>query len=269
MSRRPVSTKAGQPGESTIVEETSNHKMIAVVDEEAKPVSTLQLDSNEEETVPLSLSEGCEDEKEKRMMKHWLDSPFAAGLTEASWMDERTRKRSGQLSCTDETISPDTSGCLCCSAMICPLLGAGRVGNMAVLKSSTEWVEEMVQDEETGEETVRRVTQPKLDIVVGPFWPMLVFVTYPIILVVSGFAFFGPILHGRLHPMVVLAWVVCTVGIITALGFTSCRDPGILLRHKTSPGSTWRWSDHARSYRPRGSHYDTDTAVVVEGFDHT
>ena len=38
---------------------------------------------------------------------------------------------------------------------------------MAVLKQSTEWVEEVEQDEE-GEETVRRFTRPRLDIVVGP-----------------------------------------------------------------------------------------------------
>ena len=75
----------------------------------------------------------------------------------------------------------NTTPCGCCSAMICSMLGAGRVGNMAVLRQSTEWVDEMVQDE-NGETTSKRFTRPRLDVVVGPYWPMLMFVTYPLIL---------------------------------------------------------------------------------------
>jgi len=57
--------------------------------------------------------------------------------------------------------------------MCCPMLNAGRVGNMVVLKSSQEWVEEIQEDEETGEHTSRRYTRPKLDVVVGPYWYVL------------------------------------------------------------------------------------------------
>ena len=48
---------------------------------------------------------------------------------------------------------------------------------------------------------------------------------------------------------------------------------GILQRHSNPPPgsdeSQWRWNDRALTYRPRGAWYDQDTAVVVEGFDHT
>lgn len=53
---------------------------------------------------------------------------------------------------------------------------------------------------------------------------------------------------------------------------TAFRDPGILPRHHKIPPQhegAWRWNDRAHSYRPRGAWYDPDTAVIVEGFDHT
>ena len=61
----------------------------------------------------------------------------------------------------------DQMPCGCCSAMVCYAIGAGRVGNMAVLKQSTEWVEEQVEDEH-GELKTKRFTRPRLDFVVGP-----------------------------------------------------------------------------------------------------
>jgi hypothetical protein len=57
--------------------------------------------------------------------------------------------------------------CGCCSAMVCCAVGAGRVGNIAVLRQSTEWVEEEVEDD-NGEMKMERSTRPRLDCVVGP-----------------------------------------------------------------------------------------------------
>jgi hypothetical protein len=223
-----------------------------------------------EETVPLAASEDIKDWVNNRT-KVWLDSPWAAGLTEPTWLDEMEKSRR-RHPYNDDDINTDSSGCLCCSAIVCPYLGAGRVGNMAVLHSSTEWVEEVEQDEETGEKQVRRFTRPRLNIVVGPYWPMLLFVTYPIIFGVSGWAFYIAIWPGKIPVMLVLLWLACTVGLISSLAFTGCRDPGILYRHDAPPPqgeNTWRWSDQAQSYRPRGAHFDSDTFVIVEDFDHT
>ena len=227
-------------------------------------------------------------------LRHWKESAFAAALTESTWEAERDRtngvwssdggsgssRRSRRLQANnddvaeelDDLVHPDTTGCLCCSAMVCPLFGAQRVGNMAVLHSSHEWVEEVDEDPETGECKVHRYTRPKLSIVVGPYWPMLFFVTYPLIFVVSGWAFYIGIWPGKKPAVVVVAWMVITLGLIMALGCTGCRDPGILYRHKAPPPqfeNNWRWSDQAQSYRPRSAHFDTDTAVIVEEFDHT
>jgi hypothetical protein len=215
-------------------------------------------------------------ERHTNRIRYWKESPFAVGLTEPTWVEERNR--STQL-------EEDISGCLWCSAYVCPLLGASRVGNMAVLKSSAITVEVLSDDvdETTGQQLTERIKKPQLDIVVGPYWPMLVFVTYPLIFGVSGLTL-KAIYENGLPVIGIVIWLLCTVGLIVSLALTSCRDPGIVHRMRTIPKTTnqqpnknsnngyptaWRWTDQADSYRPRGAWYDTDTAVVVEGFDHT
>lgn len=187
-------------------------------------------------------------------------------------MAERYRPDPNSGAYGDDQVEPDHTGCLCFSARICPLLGAQRVGNMVVLKSSHEWVEEITEDEETGERTTHRYTRPVLNIVVGPYWPMMAFVTYPLILGISGWTFVTGILPGGKPFPIVLGWAICTVGLIVALAFTACSDPGIMHRYREAPPQyegIWRWSDQALTYRPKGAYYDSDTAVVVEDFDHT
>ncbi|OEU18747.1 hypothetical protein FRACYDRAFT_274878 [Fragilariopsis cylindrus CCMP1102] len=161
--------------------------------------------------------------------------------------------------------------CGCCSAIMCSVLGAGRIGNMAILKQSTEWVTEEVPDEENGGMKTNRFTQPRLDFVVGPYWPMLCMVTYPLILGVSGMTLVMAI--PKVNPLIGFVWAICTIGLISALAMTAFRDPGIQRRCSDPPpdqeGNQWRWNDRALSYRPRGAWYDPDTGVIVEGFDHT
>jgi hypothetical protein len=261
--RRAAAGRVAPEGEKTIAEtnlETSQPLALELQQ------GSLSLDdsSEDEEKEPLSsMDEVFQSEKHSRRIKRWKDSPFAVGLTEPTWMEERFRGSS---------VPYDESGCLCCSAQVCPLFGAARVGNMAVLKSSMEWVETVVEDEETGEQTIRRVSRPKLDIVVGPYWPMLFCVTYPLIFGVSGWTFMAGI-YQRNRPLpLIFVWIVFTVGLIVSLGFTAFRDPGILRRVRNPPpqhANTWRWTDQADSYRPRNAWFDQDTAVVVEGFDHT
>jgi hypothetical protein len=270
--RRPVAT-AKAPSSSEVLPEIVDEDLSSPGSPSKAVKGSLSLE--DEETVPLAPYEDIQEKGSTRAkLKLWLDSPFAAGLTEPTWVHELkySVRRNAHNDSDDDDINSDTSGCLCCSAIVCPYLGAGRVGNMAVLHSSTEWVEEMEQDEETGEKQVRRFTRPRLNIVVGPYWPMLLFVTYPIIFAVSGWAFVTAILPGKLPAIVVLFWLACTVGLITALAFTGFRDPGILYRHDSPPPqgeNTWRWSDQAQSYRPRGAYFDSDTFVIVEDFDHT
>lgn len=249
------------------IESNHNHKNIENAD-------NIHDDHEEDETAPLDSMDrddhrGYQKAKRQRRIKLWKESPFAIGLTEPTWIDERNKSVYSYSDSRSNDMMPDESGCLCMSAQICPLLGASRVGNMAVLKTSQEWVEEMEIDEETNEQSLRRYTRPRLDIVVGPYWPMLCFVTYPLILGVSGWAFISVIIRPGTSIVLRFVWFVCTMTLIIALGRTAFRDPGILYRQRSQKDATWRWSDQADTYRPRHAWFDMDTAVVIEGFDHT
>mmetsp|Transcript_18824 Transcript_18824/g.43787 ORF Transcript_18824/g.43787 Transcript_18824/m.43787 type:complete len:291 (+) Transcript_18824:3-875(+) len=228
-----------------------------------------------ESMAPLSIEERYKEEKLTAKRKHWMESPFAVGLVEPTWKDEEgaqcTPRTAAREWTRGEEISPDSSGCLCCSGLVCSRLGAGRVGNMAVLWQKTEWVEEVELDEETGERTTRRFTRPRLLCLMGPYWPMLLFVTYPLILGVSIWTFHS-VLSKSSSYLLLFAWFICTFGLITALGLTAFRDPGILYRTSRPPPQEegiWRWNDTAQTFRPRGAFYDPDCAVVVQDFDHT
>jgi len=230
---------------------------------------------NKKEMAPLSIDDQFRQERHAAKIKHWKESPFAVGLTEISWGDDFNTTSSSRgpsiAGMMQSDIDPDDAGCMCCSSFCCGrLMGATRVGNMVVLSQTHEWVEEVEEDEETGDQTTKRYTRPKLNWMMGPYWPMLLFVTYPLILGVSLWTMLTAL--PQVNILIQLVWTICTVGLIYALAMTAFRDPGILYRHARAPPqaeNTWRWNDTAHTYRPRGAFYDTDCAVVVEGFDHT
>mmetsp|Transcript_22972 Transcript_22972/g.65093 ORF Transcript_22972/g.65093 Transcript_22972/m.65093 type:complete len:302 (-) Transcript_22972:1011-1916(-) len=220
--------------------------------------------------VAMSLDERYDAETLHAKQKSWIDGPFAAGDYESTWNAEYARFRSDPYRQCLQSTQTDGAPCNCCSAFCCGMLGAGRVGHMAVLKQSVEVVEESVEegDGDDQEPTTRRYKRPKLDIVIGPYWPMLFCVTYPLIFGVSGLTLVTAI--PKANPAIQLFWVVCTLGLIYALAMTAFKDPGILPRHLEPPGGQqWNWSEKAYSFRPRGAYFDPDTGVIVEGFDHT
>mmetsp|Transcript_19893 Transcript_19893/g.48838 ORF Transcript_19893/g.48838 Transcript_19893/m.48838 type:complete len:290 (+) Transcript_19893:126-995(+) len=250
-----------------------SHRRGAPPKEEMMPFTETLEDVESQQTVatengsidPMSV-DSRKEAKQKRIQE-WKDGPFAASMVR-TWDEEKSRYQGNMLK--ELASGNDSMPCICCSAFACSKIGAGRIGNIAVLKQSTEWVEE-IEEGEDGQPRTRRFTRPKLDFVIGPYWPMLFFVTFPIIFVVSGLTLVKRIPHT--HPGIVLIWLICTVGLIASLSLTAFRDPGILPRYEKPPAtadaSSWRWSDRTHSYRPRGAFYDPDTGVIVEEFDHT
>lgn len=199
----------------------------------------------------------AESQYQQQRIKQWKEGPFATGYTDISWEADYNKLRHGFGDECGKAMNEEKMPCGCCSAIVCMALGAGRVGNMAVLRERQERAED-------GE------TKRRLLIVAGPYWPMLIFVTYPLILGVSTVTLVTVI--PKIHPMVAVAWGICTISVILSLALTAFRDPGILPRYESPPPNNngeWRWSDRAHTYRPRGAWYDPDTAVVVEEFDHT
>jgi hypothetical protein len=131
-----------------------------------EPLETSKTPTPPKSAPPVSLDSRYEKETQSMKLKQWQEGPFAAGFTESTWDEEYAKYRNNPKdACL--LMGHDDMPCICCSAVVCSAVGATRVGNMAVLKQSTEWVEEEEEDE-NGEMKVRRFTRPKLDIVVGP-----------------------------------------------------------------------------------------------------
>jgi hypothetical protein len=130
---------------------------------------------------------------------------------------------------------PPDCGCHMLTTICCSCAGAGRVGNMIVLKQNKETQEFM-------------------------------FITYPLIFIVS--IFVAVKIVPEQHPAVTVLWFFATFFVCAALFFTGCRDPGILKRRAEQPDASWRWNDQAQTYRPIDSSYDHECGVIVEDFDH-
>jgi len=145
---------------------------------------------------------------------------------------------------------------------------------MIVLKESVRSIDD------NGEEAEEKREERHLDLVVGPFWPMMLFVTYPIILSVSSWTLYSAFIKGNKPFFIFIFWIMGTLGLIVSLFQVAFRDPGIMRRYRDIPRnvpsggsmrskSWWKWSDAALTYRPYGALYDPDCACVIEGFDHT
>jgi hypothetical protein len=208
------------------------------------------------------------------MVRHWKESPFAMGLTHPTWKDEPVKGCNDPWCCKPANIT----------AICCRYCGVGRVGNMVVL-----WQRNVpYTNAENTNSTPASTTsyRPKLMIVLGPYWMVLVFVTIPIFAVISAFTFWS-LIRNETSTILFILYLVCTCGLFVSLCMVGCRDPGILYRHRAPPvGHTntnttsssddhnnndteWQWNDQALTYRPIHAKYDGECAVVIERFDHT
>lgn len=221
---------------------------------------------NAESNDAMDVSEAeNEVEQDSPKVKNWKESEFAVGLVNVNWKDDRP---SWWFNTPVNPDGIDRKSSL--SAIVCGCLGAKRVGNMAVLAQTTETVEEEIYDPSTGTLTTRSRERPKLLWVIGPYWTVNLFITFPLIFGISGW-----ILVARIRNMelaVIITWSIGTFLMIFSLCMISCRNPGIMYRQPVIPRDAqeeWRWNDQARTYRTVTSRFDPECQVVVEGFDHT
>ena len=198
----------------------------------------------------------------ERKLQNWQQSPFAVGCVNVTWADDRRWLR------PDSSRTLERNAKVTCSAYVCGCLGAGRLGNLAVLAQTTEQYDH-VEIDETGEQRTTKRKRPKLLWVIGPYWPINFFLTYPLIIGVS-FLTGWRNLPGK--PIsVVLTWSLCTFLLLFSLAMIACRNPGVLYRHSQPPPNAddWRWNDQAKTYRPPKARFDPECQAVIEGFDHT
>ncbi|GMH62252.1 hypothetical protein TrLO_g1507 [Triparma laevis f. longispina] len=194
-------------------------------------------ESVSKETAPLSL--------EPSLSTHPF---FATSPGPQDWRSEPLDPSTCFQGCTCDDDEPDPDcGCTLLTALVCRR--ADRVGNMIVIRQT-------VQNEE-----------PRLLCVFGPFWPVLFFLTWPLVLGVSGYTFYR-LLHLSAPIYVILVWCALTGALCRFLHRVSSRDPGILPRYREAPGERWRWNSQANTFRPPGAIYDKECGVIVEDFDH-
>jgi len=260
----------------------------------------LQQNENHNDDRKLLSIDELNSDRERSKLRHWKESDYAAGLVEPTWADEWEVYR--KKHCCDW-------GCGCVtypSAVVCTWLGAGRIGNMAVLKERDVMVEADDDDDEntvvvdkeerqlsrqsnnttdaktTPDATPKQLVRKReIQLVVGPYWPLLIFITYPLIFGMSAFTLYRGIPGKPLFIQIL--WAILTVQLIRSLFNTGFRDPGVLPRRMTVPSAkensnglrlvhnsrSWKWDDRAHSYRPKNSTYCPECKVVVEEFDHT
>lgn len=213
------------------------------------------------------------------MVQRWKESKFAVGLTHASWKDEPIVccwQRNTTIDSQDNNNNRNCCTPLNITAICCR--NAGRVGNMVVLYQYMESYHDPV--------TSTTTQRPRLKIVLGPYWMVLLFITVPVF---SFFTCLTGISRMRTIESTTLwiLYIVCTCGLFTSLLMVGCRNPGILYRHTAPPPippnvaivndddtttqntAAWLWNDQALSYRPKHAKYDTECAALIEKFDHT
>jgi DHHC palmitoyltransferase len=211
--------------------------------------------------------EGAQEE-ESEMIRKWKESPFAIGLTKATWADDDMGCFQTCLACC----SGSRLAHVYCTACICSHLGTGRVGNMIVLRQTMEEVEVLVNN---GNRI--RIRRPRLRCVVGPYWMVTFLVVVPFFTALSFWVGRRLVINnsaGNQHLAVLLVWTFLTTGLFFSLFQVACSDPGIHYRYSTRPddvdgGDEWIWNDQALSYRPQHAKFDPEVQCIVSHFDHT
>jgi hypothetical protein len=201
----------------------------------------LALEMNWEGQQAMMQEPTIDQEEEEEAWKH---SPFAVGPSKLTWAAE------GVLGCADLCRSFTMNRF---TAWLCTKLGTGRVGNMVVLRQTTD----------------ARTGRPRLVCVLGPYWPVLLCVTIPAFVLIHVWMAMTQL--PKQEWSVIVLWAVVGTMLFLSLCCVSCRDPGVLYRYSESPPQhdDWFWNDQALTFRPDGAKYDAECGLVVEKFDHT
>ena len=184
------------------------------------------------------------------MRRKWRSSPYAVGLTQPTWQDEKV------------TCCQSCDSFRHFTSFVCAKCPVGRVGNMVLLHAA--------QEEREEDRTIP--PPPRLRWIVGPYWPVPLCLTLPLVVVYSIVTFrYSESLHEHLY--LIIPWAILNAVTLISLFLVSCSDPGILRRHTTAPASSadddWVWNDQALTFRPRHARYDPECGVVIQRFDHT
>jgi hypothetical protein len=223
--------------------------------------------------------------------QHWKDHTYAVGLAPITWSDISDDEEQGRIS--------DFKQSMLLSRILCRYFG--RVGNMVVLKERKNWLQiptlvnerNCIQEDPPNSSIASCSNIRHMDthttyysLVLGPYWPVLMFVTLPVItlssiLVALYFVYKNPWFTssplsqstemGNVYWIIafIAVWTLSTMGLYLSLLYTSLVDPGILPRFTERPDNSWRWNDQGQSYIPPRAVYEPDCKVVIDEYHHT
>lgn len=105
-------------------------------------------------------------------------------------------------------------------------------------------------------------------VVAGPYWPVMLCVTFPLLVGLS-IAYAKAVLP-HAPPMARGVYWLFTTWCCLLLFVVGLSNPGLLRRYRVKPDGcgSWRYSGQAQTYRPTHALYSRECNAVVQGFDH-
>mmetsp|Transcript_4821 Transcript_4821/g.9195 ORF Transcript_4821/g.9195 Transcript_4821/m.9195 type:complete len:354 (-) Transcript_4821:72-1133(-) len=297
----PTNTDETFPDDQSLDEEQQDAIVVVVAVREEKEEEGKEEQGNDPLAAQSELKDETPTARKYKRFQHWKEHGYAVGLAPITWSDDME---------DEETSGPYDSIRMHSelSRIFCRMFG--RVGNMVILKERKNWVRIPTLYDDgpsssdgsgsgsgrvctttsttittTATSTTRTSmvdTRSTFRLVVGPYWPMLLFFTLPLITIftiVVAWCFiykYPPSwFHFSSSPMGIISWIIlaiwtiATMGLYSSLLYTSLVDPGILPRFTERPASDWRWNDQVQSYIPPRAVYEPDCKVVIDEYHHT
>jgi DHHC palmitoyltransferase len=275
-----------------------------------------------------------DDQDYQEYIRKWKESPFAIGRSYTTWQEEKAvccmslrfclLKYGCYRSCCCDCETPTViqhrlraqqqqeqqqynqprryhysknKSIVACTAWICKYTSFPRVGNMIVLYQTIPARSSQLQSEDDPSPSLQR-TRPQLYIVLGPYWMIALFVTFPIMMILS---IWTAVVKIQFHVhWVQWTWLVSTIMMIFTFLLVACTNPGIQYRYHTKPqqhhdrnhpamtpseinqsidhdpnnssninnNTEWVWNDQAYTYRLSTAKYDPECAVVIDQLHH-
>ena len=140
--------------------------------------------------------------------------------------------------CADEPGEDNVEVCTLISTVACGCLGdrVTRIGNMSVFSYTIIPGNKKESsratgggDEETGERELTKEEEEEemlneekinINVILGPYWPMLLFITYPLIIGISLMVGHSIIKNGGIPWYIILAWLTLTMTVCVSLYYT-------------------------------------------------
>lgn len=109
-------------------------------------------------------------------------------------------------------------------------------------------------------------------VLAGPCWPFCLFITFPLIAILSGLVSYFVVLNKKSGLPDWFAFVYFPIigSTLISLFCVSCRDPGLLERvtDEEAGNGGWFWNEQVGSFRPPGALYCRECKVLIQDYDH-